>query len=100
VRYSNPAPIGDISYSPSNQCSAPGGLTNSLGYAPPSNNDTEVFPKLSALAASSPWDLGQLTDGEGVCVRFDIGLPPSADNKVQTDSSTFDLKFDLIQNLT
>jgi predicted ribosomally synthesized peptide with SipW-like signal peptide len=97
VRYSNPAPIGSITYVPSNQCNAPGGLVNSVGYAPPSNNDTTVFPRLGGFAAGGQHSLGQLEDGEAVCVRFDIGLDPTATNKVQSDSSTFDVRFDLEQ---
>ena len=99
VRYSDPAPIGDIVYSPSNQCKAPNGNPNSLGYSPTNDNDATHFPRLGSFAANGPWNLGQLTDGQAVCIRFDIGLDRDATNKVQTDSSTFDLKFNLEQNL-
>lgn len=95
IRYTAPADMGLITFA-KNNCSAPGGYTNSIGYAPASNNDTEAFPKLNTLTASSP--LGTLSGDQGVCVRIDLGLPVSANNATQGDSSEFDLQFDLVQS--
>jgi hypothetical protein len=50
--------------------------------------------KVSLLSAGET-----LQPNEGVCVRVSIGLPTTATNAVQGDSSTFDLRFDLEQIL-
>jgi predicted ribosomally synthesized peptide with SipW-like signal peptide len=94
IRYTNPAPESDVTFA-NNNCSAPSGYVNSVGYTPASDNDTEIYPKLNTLGG--PLALGNLAGDEAVCVRVDLGLPPSATNMVQTDSSTFDLQFDLAQ---
>ena len=94
VRYTDPANVGDITFA-NNSCSAPGGYVNAVGYAPPSNNDTEIYPNLDFFTSSQP--LTQLTGDQGICIRIDLGLPPSATNAVQGDSSLFDLRFDLVQ---
>jgi hypothetical protein len=96
VRYSNPAPLDQLTFA-KNNCTAPGGLTNAVGYAVPSNNDTTVYPRLTALTGNSP--LGTLLPNQGICVRIDLGLDKNATNAVQSDSSTFDVQFDLTQIL-
>lgn len=98
VRYTNPAPVDDIQFA-NNQCSAPGGYVNSLGYAPANDNDATHYPRLSQFRDAGEQGLGTLAGDEGVCVRVDIGLDKNATNAVQTDSSTFDLRFDLKQVL-
>jgi predicted ribosomally synthesized peptide with SipW-like signal peptide len=94
IRYTDPAPVGDVNFG-GNNCSAPGGYVNSVGYSPANDNNTEVYPKLNTLGGDQA--LGTLAGDEAVCVRVDLGLPMSATNIVQTDSSTFDLQFDLVQ---
>jgi hypothetical protein len=96
VRYSDPAPTGAITFA-NNNCSAPGGYPNSVGYSPANNNDTTVYPRLAGLFASGSQALGTLTGGQGVCIRVDLGLDPNATNATQGDSSTFDLQYDLVQ---
>ena len=78
-----------------NNCNAPSGYANSVGYSPSNDNNSEHYPKLNTLGGPSA--LGTLAGDEAVCVRVDLGLPLSATNMVQTDSSTFDLQFDLVQ---
>jgi hypothetical protein len=95
VRYTNPAPASDVNFG-GNSCAAPGGYVNSTGYSPASDNDATKFPRLSGFAIESH-DLGTLKDGEAVCVRVDLGLDENANNKVQGDSSTFDVEFRLDQ---
>ncbi len=41
--------------------------------------------------------LGQLHDGEKFCVKMVIDLPSTAGNQVMTDSSSFEIKYDLEQ---
>ena len=97
VRYSAPVAANTITYV-GNECKINGlapALVNSLGYSPASDNNSEVYPKLAALTGAQA--LGTLTGNQGVCLRIDLGLPVSATNAVQTDSSTFDLRFDLTQ---
>ena len=65
---------------------------------------------------AAPTSLGGLNPGQGICVRIEAGLPsgqgsntpppgidapnaPSATNAVQGDSATFDVRFDLTQNV-
>lgn len=97
VRFSTPAALGDMTFA-NNSCTAPGGYVNSLMYAPANNNTSTAYPRLNAFAAAGNHALGQLSDGQGVCVRVDLGLDPTATNAVQSDSSTFDLQFDLVQS--
>jgi predicted ribosomally synthesized peptide with SipW-like signal peptide len=96
VRYTNPAPESDVTFG-NNNCSAPSGYVNSAGYSPANDNTATHYPRLSGFAATGSHDLGTLEDGEAVCVRVDLGLDETADNKVQGDSSTFDVEFRLDQ---
>jgi predicted ribosomally synthesized peptide with SipW-like signal peptide len=98
VRYTDPAPVGDITFA-NNSCTAPGGYVNSVGYTPANDNETTHYPRLAGLASSGDHALGTLTGGEGVCVRIDLGLDANATNATQGDSSTFDLRYDLKQKL-
>lgn len=41
--------------------------------------------------------LGNLSAGEGVCVRMEMSLPSSATNATQGDDASFDWRFDLTQ---
>lgn len=95
IRYTNPAPESAVTFG-GNNCSAPGGYVNSVGYTPANDNNSENYPKLNSLGGSQA--LGSLAGDQAVCVRVDLGLPESATNIVQTDSSTFDLQFDLVQS--
>jgi predicted ribosomally synthesized peptide with SipW-like signal peptide len=97
VRFTDPAAIGDITFA-GNNCAAPSGYTHSVGYSPANNNDSTVYPRLSAFANTNH-ALGTLTGGQGLCVRIDIGLDPGATDVVQSDSSTFDLTYRLDQHL-
>jgi hypothetical protein len=99
VRYTDPAPEGDFTFG-GNTCTPPAGLgyTNSAGYAPANDNDSTHYPRLSAFNLGNH-TLGTLTGGDAVCVRVDIGLDKNATNAVQSDSSTFDVQFDLEQVL-
>ena len=57
---------------------------------------------LRQLASMGPVDLlkgGTLGQGQGICVRMAIALPASVDNASQGDSSDFDVRFDLTQNV-
>jgi hypothetical protein len=86
-----------------NQCKYTGAGTfnvaaHSVDYTPPSDNDATVYPRLSAFAAGGDHALGTLAGDQAVCVRVDIGLDRNATNAVQTDSSTFDVQFDLNQH--
>lgn len=56
-------------------------------------------PSIDVVAAGAPVDLGNLTAGQGVCVRIDVGLPVAADNASQGDSATYDVRFDLTQGV-
>jgi predicted ribosomally synthesized peptide with SipW-like signal peptide len=97
VRYTNPASTSAITFA-NNQCTAPSGYVNSVGYSPASDNNATHFPRLTTFRSNGDNALGTLTGDQGVCVRVDIGLDDNATNAVQTDSSTFDLQFDLAQN--
>lgn len=97
VRYTDPAPTNQITFA-SNNCSAPSGYIHSVDYTPASDNDTTHYPRLGAFTAAGNHALGSLAGGQGVCIRFDIGLDPTADNKVQGDSSTWDMQYDLVQH--
>ncbi len=97
IRYTDPAPTSQITFA-NNQCAAPGGYIHSVGYSPANDNDSTHYPRLGALAAGGDHALGMLAGDEGVCVRVDLGLDLNATNAVQTDSSTFDLQFDLNQH--
>jgi alternate signal-mediated exported protein len=97
VRYTDPTDVANITFASNNCSSSAGGYVNSVGYAPANDNDSTIYPRLSALAAAGDSALGTLAGNEGVCVRIDLGLDPTATNRVQTDSSTFDLEFDLTQ---
>jgi hypothetical protein len=96
VRYTDPTDVSNITFA-NNQCtSSAGGYVNSVGYSPANDNDTEHFPKLASFSnVDSP--LGTLSGGQGICVRVDVGLPLSATNATQGDSSTFDVQYDLVQ---
>lgn len=96
IRYSDPADVGDITFA-NNNCAAPSGYINSVGYSPASDNTTTHYPRLGALAGSGNHALGTLTGGQGVCIRVDLGLDPDATNATQGDSSTFDMRYDLVQ---
>jgi alternate signal-mediated exported protein len=98
VRYSNPEPVANISWDGSN-CIPSGGYLNSIDYTPASDNNTTHYPRLGTFAAEGAHALGTLTGGQGICVRMDIGLDPNADDKVQGDSSTWDMQYDLKQHL-
>ena len=66
---------------------------------PNGNQVLATAPSISTVAGSTPINLGNLTKGQGVCVRVDVALPGTADNSTQGDSATYDLKFDLTQNV-
>ena len=93
VRYSDPATAAGAWDPSHHECTLP--VTHSAGYAPASNNDTTIYPRLASFTTAAP--LGTLTAGQGVCVRIDIGLDPNASNATQGDGSTFNLQFDLAQ---
>jgi predicted ribosomally synthesized peptide with SipW-like signal peptide len=97
VRYTDPAAMSAITFA-NNNCSAPSGYTHSAGYTPANDNDATHYPRLATFQSSGDNGLGTLSGNQGVCVRVDIGLDDNATNAVQTDSSTFDLQFDLTQN--
>jgi len=98
VRFSNPEPVGNIGWDGSN-CNPTSGYVNSIDYTPASDNNTTHYPTLQNFTNEGAHSLGTLTGGQGICVRFDIGLPPTADNKVQGDSSTWNMQYDLAQHL-
>jgi alternate signal-mediated exported protein len=65
---------------------------------------------LAHVASLGKLPIGSLNPGDGVCVRMELGLPDQAmgnavdfawpnkaDNKVQGDSATFNVRFDLEQ---
>lgn len=57
-----------------------------------------VLTDLQTLA-TTPLDMADLTGGDGICVRIDLGLTfADATDASQGDESTFDLRFDLDQN--
>lgn len=93
IRYSDPSTSAVFSGGNCQNAS----LIHSYGYSPANDNNTEDYPSLHDVWAASPISLGTLTAGQGVCVRFDLGLPVSATNASQGDSSTFDLRYDLTQ---
>ena len=95
IRYTNPVPESQVTFA-NNNCSGAGDYVNSVGYSPANDGNSENYPKLNTLGG--PQALGTLAGDEAVCVRVDLGLPMSATNMVQTDSSTFDLQFDLTQS--
>ncbi len=41
--------------------------------------------------------IGQLSDGEKACIKFVVALPSTAGDRVQTDSASFDVRYDLEQ---
>jgi hypothetical protein len=51
---------------------------------------------LNAQAAKT-FALGNVTAGQGVCVRMEMSLPSTADDKVQGDTASWDWHFDLVQ---
>lgn len=62
----------------------------------------ETAGKLQILkpgAASSTYDPAIFQPGEGVCVAFHVYVPTDADNGVQGDQASFDLRFDLEQDV-
>jgi hypothetical protein len=57
-------------------------------------------PSGTGTLASQPaktFQLGNVSAGEGVCVRMEMSLPASATNASQGDDVTFDWRFDLAQ---
>lgn len=99
IRYSDPAPVSQITWNPATStCSAPGGsAAHSYGYSPPSDNTETDFPTLAAVNAAGSIPLGTLPPNSGVCISITMGLPTTATNAVQGDSSQFDLEYDLVQ---
>ena len=58
-------------------------------------------PSGTGILANQPgkvFDLGQLSAGEGVCVRMEMSLPSSATNATQGDEVSWDWQFDLTQS--
>ncbi|MGN6129548.1 MAG: SipW-dependent-type signal peptide-containing protein [Nocardioidaceae bacterium] len=102
VRYTDPAPASDFTFA-NNQCTpsaSVGGFIHSVDYTPANDNDATHYPRLGAFAAAGDHALGTLTSGDAVCVRVDMGLDKNATDAVQSDSSTFDVQFDLNQKLS
>ncbi|UER55208.1 hypothetical protein HJG43_12395 [Kineosporiaceae bacterium SCSIO 59966] len=62
-------------------------------------NLTESVPVSSLNDLTTPVELGDLRGGQGVCVRFEIGLPfiEGDQNASQGDSASFDIRWDLTQ---
>jgi hypothetical protein len=60
---------------------------------------TPALPAGSTLAsaATRTFQLGNVSAGQGVCVRMEMSLPASATNSVQGDDVTYDWRFDLAQ---
>jgi hypothetical protein len=50
-----------------------------------------------AEQTAKTFSLGDLSAGQGICVRMEMSLPTTADNKSQGDDATFDWRFDLNQ---
>jgi len=97
IRYSDPQT--GIVLAANGDCNPTGGYTHSYGYSPVSNNDTTVYPTLGGVQAQSPIQLGTLSAGQGICIRYDIGLPPTATNVTQGDSAIWNMQYDLAQVL-
>lgn len=50
-----------------------------------------------AAQTAKTFDLGNVSAGQGVCVRMEMSLPSSATNAVQGDQASFDWLFNLTQ---
>jgi predicted ribosomally synthesized peptide with SipW-like signal peptide len=93
VRYS--APTSGVVFQ-NNQCKDGSGNSVPTPNGDAGSNDPALWDSLRDLDGFK-YALGQLTAGQGICVRFDIGLPSTATDASQGDASNFDLTFDLEQ---
>ncbi len=58
---------------------------------------TPVGTGTLASQVTKTFDLGNVSKGEGVCVRMEMSLPSSASNASQGDQVAWDWRFDLTQ---
>jgi predicted ribosomally synthesized peptide with SipW-like signal peptide len=106
-------PVTGLPTNPLNDCGSLGELSSQLStqilYSDPvadasSCPNTGIYTHgigtghtLAQQVAAGSTALGNVSAGQGVCVRIEMSLPTTATNAVQGDDVSFDYRFDLVQ---